>query len=312
MDNDTKFGTMTADDFSDLEKIVGAVDRENGMTPTQQDALAAYGLHEAGESIMDSPVAEHKPLLPELIHYRHFVFSPDADPESYTAQYQRMYSMLATQAYKTFLVDPAEVTEFLDFGKACALKSFAGEKVKTVFPSANTWIEIVYPEGRRPMIAPVGENIDTAAMRLRINRIAMHATCGFSMFPFPYETDGPEVAEIVNSPTFLKEAHVTFFLDVEGHGIQMYSGTIQYGFGGARVFKVTSAEQGASAIHGEPPSLFGHSRMPNFCQFACGTLAQVLLFFQSKGTMNFDALRAYHMAEGHTGFSDDVSFAETA
>lgn len=305
------FGAMTAEDFADLEKIVGPVDREAGLTNTQLDALSKHSLLEVVDMIDASPVAAYEPILSKLIKDRHFVFNSDGiDTDDPVAQYQRMFSMLATQAYKIFLVNADEVKEFISFGKANPIKSFAGPDHQLKFPSANTWIEIVYPEGTRPMIVPQYENIQTAAVRLRVNRIAIHATCAFAIFPFPFPEQSPELAETMARPTFLKDAHLTIFVETEGHGIQMYTGTIEYGCGGAKIYKVFNAEQAARAIHGEPPTVFKQNGMPHFAQFGCGTLTQLLRYFKSNGTYEFEALRAHYTTGGQTGFTDDLMETE--
>ncbi len=303
----TKFDDMPAADFEALEKIVGVVDREAGLTPMQSTMLAQHSLVEVTQMIDDSPLANANLILPQLIKERHFLFNTDGvDPASDDANLQRMVSMLATQAYKIIMTNPDEVEDYLKFSLANKITSFAGPGIQAKFPSANTWFEIVLPPGKRAMVPPLGEGIKTDQMRLRINRVAILASCGLSIFPFPTESDGEQVAELMASPMFLNEANILFFVDVEGHGIQTYAGIIQYGTGGARVYKVRTLDNTARAIQGDPPNFMTPPTMPHFAQFACGTLTQLIRFYRSKGTHEFEALRAYHRFAGQTGFSDDV------
>lgn len=302
----TPFDDMDPKDFADLEGIVGPIDKAAGLSDAQMALLRKSELQNMWREVMGTPVGAST-LLPKLIDDRHFLFNADAvNPDSVGGHFLRQYSMLATQSYKIFLTDQT-IHELLTFASGNKITSFAGAGLNLQFPTANTWIEVILPEGKRAMVPPVGEGIKTDQMRLRINRIAMHVVCEGMILPFPIESDAPEVAELMGQPMFRKQANTVFFVDVEGFGIQTYAGLIQYGAGGARVFKVYTPEQAAYGFQGEPPTITGHARITNFAQFSCGMLAQTLAFFEHKGTMKFEHLRAYHRFEGQTGFTDDVS-----
>lgn len=299
------FEKLSAQELADLQSIVGPIAEDGKLTDAQMTLLQKDQLSMTLTEIARSPVGGQT-MLQRLIDERHFLFNLDGrNPESDEAHFMRQYSMLSSQAFRIFFLDN-DMEPLLAHMKENPLKSFAGPDVRRRLPSANTWIELKFPAGRRPMVPPVGEGLQTTQMRLSINRIAMHASANFMVHPFPTPEDAPEAAEIMAQPTFLKEANVMFFVEVDGHGIQTYAGLIQYGYGGAKVFKVTNALHAAYAMNGEPPTLTGHARMTNFTQFSCGMLAHVLGYFAVTGNYGFEGLRAYHRFEGQTGFTDDV------